>query len=789
MAEKLTDADGVASMAFHKQVDFHLQRGTNAAGTPTNAPKKQWDIAELCALLGGADTPKNPKTIDRWRTGRTKPSERDFRSLSRIFFGNGKAYRFWRDEFQRGWSNWARERKGFLVGKGIEPPTEYFIGREDELVAIEKALVDNQKLKCVLIQGGPGIGKTTLSRAAATKVSISKTFREEHRWFVPLEAARTDTDLRSSIAHCLGLEDNTSFEKVLTRLSMTGGLLVLDNLETCWEPPDQRASVEETLRQIAETPGVAIVVSFRGRELVRGPKWSIILHLDGLEHTVSRQLFCKIGGISNPEQPVVQKFVEVLGGIPLAIELVAMQASTYDDLELLWRRWERMGAGIAKRRDFPQSKETSLVHSIELSLSSPRTTNHARSLFAVLGQLPAGLADEDLEEVFGLDAFDACDSLLRVGLALDRKAGHRIDLLPPLREYAKRNLVDLAETVQWSDHYQDLLITEGPRLSSQEGSRAMERLQPEISNFVAMLEHCLDSLETHRLADLLSQLHRLGYYSSSSISAFFINVAEVISDGRQKELFPDCLVYAGNLELRAQRYDNALKYYQDAIPVYKAQKNARGEGIAIKSISDVFQFTGKLDDARNGYEVAIPILSMVSEQVRVADCKRCLAEIELKCRNFRAAKEQCQQALERYQELSDLLGIAMAYRLDGQIEFERDRFESASKGLAEASRNFRQAGDLLRYVRCSIEYAKALQASGKSELATNVLIGVQDTVKVIDSYTDEVAQLDLLGSLASERDIEAAYEYWNRAYKLLVSKEGSESEYARHIESKLRRWT
>ncbi len=113
-------------------------------------------------------------------------------------------------------------------------------------------------------------------------------------------------------------------------------------------------------------------------------------------------------------------------------------------------------------------------------------TDTALRLLRLLGQLPAGLIDEDRDALLGerADGFAAGDSLLRIGLAIER--GRRLDLLSPIREHALRRYPpEPSDQAAWPAHYLGLTQSLGERIGTSEGGNAMARLVPEFANIEA----------------------------------------------------------------------------------------------------------------------------------------------------------------------------------------------------------------------------------------------------------------------------------------------------------------
>src|SRR5262249_15594795 len=125
-----------------------------------------------------------------------------------------------------------------------------------------------------------------------------------------------------------------------------------------------------------------------------------------------------------------------------------------------------------------------------------------RRLFRLLGQLPAGIAAQD-RDLLEEKPFEAASHLLATGLAFER-AG-RVDLLPPIRDHAKRfHLPEAADTEHWCLHYLSLVREHGVKIGRSGGQEAVERLTPELPNLDAAVQTALDG---GKLADARAAIH------------------------------------------------------------------------------------------------------------------------------------------------------------------------------------------------------------------------------------------------------------------------------------------
>jgi DNA replication protein DnaC len=133
-----------------------------------------------------------------------------------------------------------------------------FHGRAHEL---QQALTILKTAEARLaLLGTGGIGKTSLATALLHHGDIIAKYAQ--RYFVTCHSAATCGDLITNIASHIGLERGQHMVKKIIGYFKNGSaaLLILDNLETLWEPITSRRDVEEFLSLLTDVPHLALIV-------------------------------------------------------------------------------------------------------------------------------------------------------------------------------------------------------------------------------------------------------------------------------------------------------------------------------------------------------------------------------------------------------------------------------------------------------------------------------------------------------------------------------------------------
>jgi GTPase SAR1 family protein len=112
----------------------------------------------------------------------------------------------------------------------------------------------------IAILGGGGMGKTSLAKAVLHHPDTSAKF--QHRFFVSAEAATTSIELAALIGLHIGLNPGKDLTRLVVQYfsQKPPSLLILDNLETVWEPIQSRGGIEEFLSLLTEVEHLAFIV-------------------------------------------------------------------------------------------------------------------------------------------------------------------------------------------------------------------------------------------------------------------------------------------------------------------------------------------------------------------------------------------------------------------------------------------------------------------------------------------------------------------------------------------------
>ncbi|KAJ7925466.1 P-loop containing nucleoside triphosphate hydrolase protein, partial [Mycena leptocephala] len=343
----------------------------------------------------------------------------------------------------------------------------------------------------IAILGAGGMGKTSLARAVIHHTTITERY-DQHRFFVACDSAATQVELAAVIGANVGLKPGKDLTRSIIQYfsSSSNCLLILDNLETLWEPFESRGKIEEFLSLLTGVDHLALVITMRGAERPAKVAWThpFLQALKPLKQDAARQTFIDIA--DNTHDPnEVDKVLSLTDNMPLAISLIAHLVDSEGCSHVLSHWDEEKTSLISDGYD----RTSNLDLSISLSLSSPRLNSHSKDLLSLLSMLPDGLSDVELvQSKFPIDNILGCRAaLIRTALAYSDEH-KRLKALVPIREYIQKIQRPGDHLIRpLLKHFQDLLEFYMEYRGTQLSSSTVARVLSNYSNIQNVLQNGL----------------------------------------------------------------------------------------------------------------------------------------------------------------------------------------------------------------------------------------------------------------------------------------------------------
>ncbi|KAJ7689368.1 hypothetical protein B0H14DRAFT_3176031 [Mycena olivaceomarginata] len=362
-----------------------------------------------------------------------------------------------------------------------------FHGRESEKEHITKML--SQESPRIAILGGGGMGKTSLARAVLHHPETSAKF--EDRFFVSAEPASTCIELAALIGLHVGLKPGADLTRpvVLYLSHKPSCLLVLDNLETVWEPIQSRGGIEEFLALLTAVKHLALIITMRGAERPAKVQWThpFLWPLQPLSAEAAQQTFMEItDNVYRKEE--VEKILQFTDNMPLAVDLMA-HLSDYEGLSNVLARWDTERTAVLS---VGYDRKSNVDASIQLSLSSPRITSNSKELLSLLSILPDGLSDAELvQSKLPIPNILSCKSVLLATSLAYQDSNWRLRSLMPVREHVQQFLPPSTALVQCLRKLFYALLELYMKYSGEQLWPVMKQITQNLANFQEVLQRGL----------------------------------------------------------------------------------------------------------------------------------------------------------------------------------------------------------------------------------------------------------------------------------------------------------
>ncbi|KAJ7889863.1 hypothetical protein B0H14DRAFT_2691114 [Mycena olivaceomarginata] len=393
-----------------------------------------------------------------------------------------------------------------------------FNGRDSEIQEIVDSL--KHEFGRIAILGTGGIGKTSLARAVLHHPQI--TAKYSSRFFVPCDSATSGDDLASIVTSHLGLKAEKNPTKSIIRFlsSSSSILLIMDNLETVWEPSEFRGTVEEFLSLLTDIPHLALIATLRGAERPGKVRWTrpFLAPLKPLTDEAAWQTFVDIADDFH-EKKHIKTLLSLTGNLPLATEKISLLSSGRD-------------------------RRSNLEVSIELSLSSPRLASYldARDLLSLLSLLPDGISDGELSQSnLPLKDLLGCKAaLLRTSLAYTDHG--RLKALVPIREYMGNIYPPIPAVVHPLSQYFHMLLQLYRRYHGHQLGQLVDQITPNLGNLHSIILWGLnldnpDIRDTLHCAMALVGFQRVTSQAKSISMSQIAPLVDQLGDSHLKALF------------------------------------------------------------------------------------------------------------------------------------------------------------------------------------------------------------------------------------------------------------
>ncbi|MFC0005070.1 ATP-binding protein [Micromonospora siamensis] len=588
------------------------------------------------------------------------------------------------------------------------PPPADLTGRERDVAELAAVFTDGYPPPVVSLVGLAGVGKTALALAVAHRVA------GHHSGGVAGVLVSEGSDSTDVLCVCAAVFDAARVGELAARLAGRPALLLLDAIERAPE------AVAEAVRRLAvAAPTLRVLVTGRHPLGLPGERvWPVTpldvppADVDGagaaeLDRYPAVALFtARLAQVRREppapaELPALAALVRRLGGLPLAIELMAARGRVLDLTELLDRYghrvldlaapggnpvgsgWEAVDPGGAEPAPVVGTVTLREAVAVSYRLLDADERWALRRLSAFWNRWSVELAEELLDAGRAgahRDAVPLLDRLLELGLLSVRGTGpFRFRLLDAVRDFAAEQAAGAGESTAIRRRHAEVLtglvVRTAPELAGPALVEAVHRLDEVTGDLGPALAHAAvdEPVTALRLAVGLSPWWRLRGRDVSGRQW----LRRLLADPRTADADPTLRAWAllGVARLAAEHGAAAeeVPAARAALAVFQAAGDVPGELAARTALCALLPATGEHDEAREQGEVALALaarhgrtrdMAMAHRQLSWHDIRR--GDLARARRRLAAVDRLAAQVAERRLRVLARAGLAEVTRLEGR---------------------------------------------------------------------------------------------------------------------------
>jgi predicted ATPase len=549
----------------------------------------------------------------------------------------------------------------------------------------------NPDIRLVTLIGAPGIGKTRLSIASASK---SLADFPDGVFFVALAPLDQPSLIPSAIAQALGYVEKSDLpdeKRLMEGIGNKRMLFVLDNCEHLIEDVAplaasllsscSRLKILTTSREALRIPGEWLY-SVPALDM---PKEDFIIHVETISEFPALVLFAERARAARSDFALnaenirpVASICSQLDGLPLAIELIAARVKTLSIEQIAARLDDRFALLTSGSRIAPSRQQTLRA---TLDWSYELLTETERELFRQLSVFVGGFTLDALESVALLDSnqsiLDALSRLVDKSLLLvEQQDQPRYRFLEPIRQYARDKLNETRESNLIQDrhlHYYLRVAEETePYLFGAGQQDWKNRLELDHDNLRVALAWSLESNQFEaglKMAGALAWFwHGKGHLSEGNLWLEKILASGIGNQGKERA---KALRASSILSTGTGDYIRARAFAESSIKLYREIGDNRSAGLVLADLGASLHWDGKEEEAIESLEESLRLLRATGERWGIAYALLWLGDTWFRMGDIERAATSWEESLRLTEELGD--DYLMGWSLGGLADVARLR--------------------------------------------------------------------------------------------------------------------
>ena len=607
----------------------------------------------------------------------------------------------------------------------LPSPLSIFIGREREIVEVKNLLTSH---RLVTLTGAGGSGKTRLSLRVAQELLGEFKYGI---WFIELASIFDPDFLTPSIASTFNIRERstqTLQDGLIDYLSSRRLLLILDN---CEHLVSACAKLTETLLQ--SCPDLQILATSREVLGISGEfAWSVPpLSLpdqqpwkstasaqDAIrlyEESESVQLFVARAMANSTEFRLtaengawVAEICRQLDGMPLAIELAAARVRSLSVQQIAQRLDDRFHLLTGGSRTAPPRQQT-LQSALDWSYAL--LSEHEQKLLQRLSVFVGGATLDAAESVCvgeGIESAEVLDTLAHlvdkslVTAHRPERGETRYRLLETIRQYARQRLVESAQIDEVKDrhlqYFLDWAENAEPRLMGAEQAEWLAQYEAEHDNLRAALDWChLNDRSAEaglRLAAACGRFWRLHGYLSEGRK----NLSEALSKPGAKprtKTRARALTLIANHAYLQSDYPAMRPLAEEALSIWRelGDEGKAGAAYTLDLMGELATEEGDYERAPLFFQEALELYEEISNVRGIGQIHMQYGWAAMRTGDYERAQHHLEEFLRLAQQVEDQSGLAFAFSGLGEVAVRQGKLEHANSLLEQGLALNRARGD------------------------------------------------------------------------------------------------
>ena len=554
-----------------------------------------------------------------------------------------------------------------------------FIGREGELAELSE-LLQNRDIRLLSIIAAGGMGKSRLS------LELGHLVKEQYEHgvaFIDLSPIRNPDDIAQFATSALGLTiaGNQSPHEVLFNYCREKELLLIfDNFEHVLSG----ASLLSDILEIA--PDVTIIATSRERLNLRVETTFYLQPI--IEH--AEELFVEVASmmhsnftVSEADLDDIQRIIELVGGLPLALILAATWVDTLSVTEIAEEIETNLDFLSAEMGDMPDRQRS--MHAV-IEPTWKRLNEKAQQAFMWASVFRGGFTRETFQQVTGA-SIRTLQTLLNRSL-INHGHGRRYDMHPLLRQFAREKLeahhmLEDAKNAHL-ETFMNYAQNHAKHMYSGHYLESLDALELEADNIRAALDWSLQGNNIAHGVELILANGEFWLTRSRVLEAVtYIEIAIKLSD------HPKLLYWHATYLDRLGHVDRSIEASQHLIAYAEAKQDH--ELLAYGQFR--FGMMQNKIEARSLFESALSNALKTDNQHLIAHCHHYLSLVDSEQFSIDDPRSHIQQALNIFESIGDLYGISRVTNNIAIQYYDEERIQDAKELMDYSLQLKRQIGD------------------------------------------------------------------------------------------------